>query len=168
MLKISKYLVPLFEGAQKKGFLHVAVVDEAGYVEMISHVDKNDSFANDVENWPAWEDFAGLAYERKTKVGPKDWWMIIPISGNSKVSIDTVAHESLHIARMILTSRGVLFDPNNDEPYAYLVGWIAGKAYDSIPSKYLKTRPTPSKSKTVVSKKTVASKKRTTKVKRKK
>lgn len=137
MLIIKKHLVPLYEGEAKKGFLHVAIVDEKGYEDLIQEVDKNDFFSNDLDNWHEWHEFAGLAYERKTRKSCKDWWLIIPIQNkNKKISINVVAHEALHISRMILTSRGVVFDPNNDEPYAYMVGWVAGIAYKSIPKKY--------------------------------
>lgn len=137
MLKITKHLVPLYEGEAKKGILHIAIVDKIGYSKLIEEVDKNDFFSNDEDNWFEWHEFAGLAYERKTKKLNKDWWIIIPIQDKSKkVSVNVIAHEALHISRMILTSRGVLFDPNNDEPYAYLVGWVAGVAYKSIPKKY--------------------------------
>lgn len=137
MLLIKKHLVPLFEGNAKKGFIHICILDEKGYLQMIEEVDKNDICSNEVDNWPEWNDFAGLAYERKTKKGYKDWWLILPIHEKiGKINVNTVAHEALHITRMILDSRGVKFDPHNDEPFAYMVGWITGTTWDSIPNKY--------------------------------
>ena len=41
----------------------------------------------------------------------------------------TIAHECVHIAHMILNSRGVVADYDNDEPEAYLLGMISNKVY---------------------------------------
>lgn len=139
MLIVKKEPVPLYGG--KRSVLHVVVVDEKGYPEMIDHIDKNDKFSNTPEEWPPFEKFAGLAYERTTRKGVTDWWVIFAIHPdklNNKISIETICHEALHITRMILTDRGVIFDPHNDEPYAYLIGKIADMMNKMLPAKYKK------------------------------
>lgn len=133
MLRIKKQLVPLYEGEAKRGFLHVVLVDEKGYPEMIDFIDKHDHHYNNEELWPEYKSFAGLAYERTHKNKHKDWWVIFPVNGGRKITRETIAHEALHISRMILTDRGVIFDPNNDEPYAYMVGRITGMIHKMIP-----------------------------------
>lgn len=39
-----------------------------------------------------------------------------------------IVHESVHLANKILKDRGYKFDPEDDEPLAYLVDWIYEKA----------------------------------------
>ena len=134
MLKVTKHLIPLFEGNKKLGILHVAIVTEPGYSKLIEMIDKGDAFQNSLDNWPSWDEFAGLAYDRKHIKGHKDWWLILPLeNAKTKINVNTVAHEAMHITRMVYDSRGVHFDPYNDEPWAYMVGWITEKAWKSIP-----------------------------------
>ena len=135
MLRIKKELVPLYQGNAKKGILHIVICDAKGYEEMITHIDKGDVFASNIDTYPPFNEFAGLAYQRNHEVGYKDWWVIFP--KGKAVNIDTIAHESLHISRMILDSRGVHFDANNDEPYAYMVGWVASAIYRNIPKSFM-------------------------------
>ena len=45
---------------------------------------------------------------------------------------DFVAHEILHTANRILLSRGVTPDFDNDEPQAYLVGYLTRVFYETI------------------------------------
>ena len=40
------------------------------------------------------------------------------------VTLGTIAHECLHACNFILQSRGVLADRHNDEPDAYLLGYL--------------------------------------------
>ncbi len=40
-----------------------------------------------------------------------------------------IAHEVTHCANWIFFDRGINFDYLNDEPYAYLVGWITEMVY---------------------------------------
>lgn len=43
----------------------------------------------------------------------------------SKMNTDTIAHESVHAAMDIFDDVHCDVDVNNQEPFAYLVGWIA-------------------------------------------
>lgn len=47
-------------------------------------------------------------------------------------TVDTVAHESAHAANMIFGSLGIEFSTENDEHYAYFVGWIARCVYEAL------------------------------------
>jgi len=140
MLKIKKELVPLYHGNSKKGILHIAICDEKGYKQLIETIDKGDTVASNIDSYPPFKEFAGLAYQRNHEKGHKDWWVIFNYNPKKKINIDTIAHESLHITRMILDSRGVVFDPNNDEPFAYMTGWIAQAIYNNIPKNMLKQK----------------------------
>lgn len=42
-------------------------------------------------------------------------------------SLDTIAHECVHVASKILHHIGAVADVENDEPYAYLVGWCVSQ-----------------------------------------
>ena len=51
---------------------------------------------------------------------------------NSKVNSSIVAHEALHVCSFIFKNTGVEFDKDNDEPLAYLLGYVVKKISKSI------------------------------------
>jgi hypothetical protein len=123
----KKYPVPIYGGARKTGVVHVVMIDASGYSRLIGKIDKQDK--QECE-WPEYDEFSGLAYERTLIEGGHDWWVIF--NSKRKLTVDTIAHEALHISRMILHNRGVDFDPENDEPYAYMVGWVSDVIYKTL------------------------------------
>lgn len=52
-------------------------------------------------------------------------WCYIPDSAD----ISTIAHEAVHIAHRIMDMVGWQHDTANDEPFAYMVGYIAEKLH---------------------------------------
>lgn len=54
------------------------------------------------------------------------------------ISHSNIAHESLHAANVILDSRGVVSDFNNDEPVTYLLEWIINQVYKFARDKKMK------------------------------
>lgn len=42
-------------------------------------------------------------------------------------SAEIVAHEAVHVVNMMFEFLGIKLDPVNDEPQAYLSGWIVGE-----------------------------------------
>lgn len=46
------------------------------------------------------------------------------------LEIDTIVHEAIHIKNMVYSHSGIKHDSVNDEPEAYLTGWIAGKIWE--------------------------------------
>jgi len=46
------------------------------------------------------------------------------------LEIDTIAHEAIHIKNMVYSHSGIKHDLSNDEPEAYLTGWIVGQIYN--------------------------------------
>lgn len=44
----------------------------------------------------------------------------------------TVAHECFHVLTNIFDDRGIEIDLINDEPAAYLIGWIVNQCYDFL------------------------------------
>lgn len=49
-----------------------------------------------------------------------------------KVDLSIVAHEIVHIVNAIFLSCGIELDRRNDEPQAYLTGWIFKQIYNFI------------------------------------
>lgn len=39
----------------------------------------------------------------------------------------TIAHETVHVVNRVFSDRGARLDPFNDEPQAYLTGWVYGE-----------------------------------------
>lgn len=46
--------------------------------------------------------------------------------------IDTIVHEVYHIVNFIFEDLGIEPDLYNDEPGAYLMGWLAGEVHDAL------------------------------------
>jgi len=42
----------------------------------------------------------------------------------------TIAHEAVHLATYILSKIGSYYDPENPEPFTYLVDWITDRIYE--------------------------------------
>ena len=43
-----------------------------------------------------------------------------------------VAHEAVHVASIVFRSRSIDFDPFNDEPIAYFIGWVVDEVYKKL------------------------------------
>lgn len=54
---------------------------------------------------------------------PTNYHVIFP----NETSYETIAHESVHCINKVFLARDVRPDFNNDEIYAYHVGWLAGE-----------------------------------------
>lgn len=80
-----------------------------------------------------WEDFTPTHYDafvwRDPIKGYTRYFMLLKPDVTPKI----IAHESLHIANMLFKDRDITPDLDNDEPQAYLLGWVVecvGKAID--------------------------------------
>ncbi len=77
------------------------------------------------------EIFATAAYG--TYKGSQGFFVFLnPNNTRSKVTRGVVAHEAVHAANFILEDRGVIADFVNDEPQAYLMGWIVDQIYKTF------------------------------------
>jgi hypothetical protein len=65
------------------------------------------------------KDCAGFVFQK----GKSDYYVIL-LPG---VPCGVIAHESVHLIGRIFKDRGQEADYENDEVYAYYVGWIAGE-----------------------------------------
>jgi hypothetical protein len=61
-----------------------------------------------------------------------DYYVILP----PNVGFDTIAHESVHIIGRVFRDRDARADYNNDELFAYHVGWIAGIIAEEVEEAY--------------------------------
>ena len=54
----------------------------------------------------------------------------------SRLSVGDIAHESVHVATELFSEIGAIHTPDNQEPFAYLVGWIADCIHQVITGKF--------------------------------
>jgi len=48
---------------------------------------------------------------------------------SSNISVGAIAHEAVHVATELFSEIGAIHTKDNQEPFAYLVGWIADCIY---------------------------------------
>lgn len=51
---------------------------------------------------------------------------------HAKVTHGIIAHEAMHVTRMLLESRGVRLSNRSDEAYAYMMTWIVDEIYELL------------------------------------
>jgi hypothetical protein len=83
-----------------------------------------DYFATDIPDLDESE-LAGV-YNARTEKPKKRGGILIRFKSKKEMTADIIAHESAHAALEIFDYIGCVADPKNQEPFAYLVGWIAG------------------------------------------
>ena len=54
------------------------------------------------------------------------------IFARSDITPGLVAHECLHTMNKICSDLGISHDPNNDEPMAYIMGWLVDEVYKTV------------------------------------
>lgn len=70
---------------------------------------------------PSANDCLGLAV-RRIESGAGEY--AIFIKSHKRNSPDVVAHEALHLVNYVFEDRGVELSTSNDEPQAYMLGWV--------------------------------------------
>lgn len=84
-----------------------------------------DTFSDRFEGVSEWDDTADAivdcVYDKQRDLGG----VLVRFKSKKSMTISTISHESLHIAMNIFDYIGAKADPMNQEPLAYLVGWIA-------------------------------------------
>lgn len=65
---------------------------------------------------------------KRNKEGISQYYMVFDVK---HIDHETITHEVTHCANWIFHDRKITLDFLNDEPYAYLVGWITDKVYKS-------------------------------------
>ncbi|MBR8706941.1 hypothetical protein [Bacteroides pyogenes] len=86
-----------------------------------------DTFSDRFEGVSEWDDAADAivdcVYDKQKDLGG----VLVRFKSKKSMTVSTISHESLHIAMNIFDYIGAKADSMNQEPLAYLVGWIAGK-----------------------------------------
>lgn len=54
----------------------------------------------------------------------------------SRLSVGDIAHEAVHVASELFSEMGAIHTSDNQEPFAYLVGWIADCIHQVITGKF--------------------------------
>ena len=52
-----------------------------------------------------------------------------------KITNGVVAHEAHHIVTYLFNYKGILYDPANDEPFAYMIGWVVERIHEVLDKK---------------------------------
>ncbi len=122
--------IPLYAGSKKS---KVHILGAKGEVEWNKGLDKIRSFSGDedLELFSIYEASAQVITTESKKLGSHFW----VIFDTDRLSINTLGHECQHLVNQISMSRGIIHDVENDEPQAYLMGWIIEQVYNTLKTK---------------------------------
>lgn len=67
--------------------------------------------------------FDAITFKQTKSNGQAQYFAVF--GDNPTLSI--IAHEAVHIVNQIYIDRQMKLDPDNDEPQAYLTGWVVGE-----------------------------------------
>ena len=112
-MKVRKIKIPIYFGV-----LEVVVAKNLRKA-LIKHKEPLNGFKP--ENYDAfvWDDLSSGLAVYKVYIKP---------TANHK----TVAHEALHIVNLLFNNIGAKPDLNNDEPQAYLLGWVVEQIHKTL------------------------------------
>ena len=85
----------------------------------------------DVQTLDGTNDWGAGVFTRHNKKGQTEYILAIR---KDHLTMQTIAHESLHIAYKILNDRDIVTEISNEEVVCYLLGWVA-KQLDKIKQK---------------------------------
>lgn len=118
---IKKYNIPIYHGKL------IVIVCEDFYEAILKARMKNlfdgDDQINDCVSSAMFTVKASLSSH-------KDWKVAIFARPSSEP--DEIAHEAVHACSFLFMERGLTPSFDNDEPMAYMVGWIVDRVYDAI------------------------------------
>ena len=108
---VKQMSMPIYRGQ----FVIIFTNDAEKLHKKVSVFEGNEVYASaNLDNWEGIEGFIiALNFDNK----------------NRAITHGCVAHESSHIAHMVLEQRGVIADFINDEPVTYLIEWITDQVY---------------------------------------
>lgn len=69
--------------------------------------------------------FDAITFKLNNKKGVAEYYAVFHHNPAPKI----IAHETVHIVNQIYIDRQMKLDPDNDEPQAYLTGWIVGEIH---------------------------------------
>lgn len=116
---IKRYKIPIYFGR-----LYVAKVKSYSELYKLANINPDihdfqfDEFSDN--------NYGALMFEHPENAGR------IYIAVNDKTTTPMIVHECVHAANSIFRSCGIKLDIDNDEPYAYLLGWIYEKVEQAL------------------------------------
>jgi hypothetical protein len=108
------YKIPIYFGE-----LHVFICNDSKLV--------NDKYKLNIPEY-MFGAFEAICHQFHKKNGYLRYYIIIRENVTPKI----IAHESVHLTNFIFKDRGINLDLDNDEPQAYLHGWIFESIYKLI------------------------------------
>lgn len=112
-MKIQKRSLPIYYG-----YLVIIVADDFHQVMKKYKLE----FIGDVT------DYGAFAWDEKDKNGHNQYFICVP----SLISNHLIAHEVVHLVNFIFLHTHVELDRINDEPQAYLTGWVFKQIEDFL------------------------------------
>jgi hypothetical protein len=125
MLRHKKIELPLYS-RKKSSALNIIVADEKGWNKGLELID---SYNDIKENLFGFRDVRAFCV-MTNKNGVEHFWIVFK---PKDLDLNTISHEIVHAVNFIYLSRGIKPDLNNDEPQAYLTGWVT-----EVTTKFLK------------------------------
>ena len=111
-IEITEIPIPIYNG-----MLVVLLSNSKKKIKKVLPKFKSDPYAHAIStNWKGLDGYV----------------VILNFDSGYAIRPGTIAHEAGHIANMIGESRGFLPTLINDEPMAYLIGWVADQVHDVI------------------------------------
>ena len=77
-------------------------------------------------NFKEMEGFAAISFRNPTKKGYSRYVIAVR---KGWVKPDLIAHEAMHIVSKVFEDRGMQCQLDNDEPQAYLMGWVVKECH---------------------------------------
>ena len=96
---------------------------------------RNRNSNNEIEDLP--DDYDAVTYGLLKGKRTKDLGFAVVVLcdlktlGGSKI-VEIISHEASHVANRIFDWLGIRLDANNDEPYAYLIGYITSCIWKTV------------------------------------
>lgn len=80
------------------------------------------------------EDYVRSKLDEGSKVTAMTWMDngVIKLAYSDSLNLKVLAHEIVHIVNLIFRTKGIQLDLNNDEPQAYLTGWLTQELHQRI------------------------------------
>ena len=88
--------------------------------------------AREVASWINPEDH-GIEESDVCLANTDDHGKFVIIFKRGELTHDAIGHEIAHCAGYMMKFLGIKYDPDNDEPFAYLIGWLSDFVYRNIP-----------------------------------
>lgn len=111
-MRYKKVDIPIYFG-------YLTIIFANNFKKAISKFKLNTGGRNNLHEYGA------ITFGQRDKKGVTDYYLVF----HSNASHSEIAHEALHIVNWIFKDRYIELDLINDEPGAYLLGWVIDQVY---------------------------------------